>query len=71
MKQKSFTPPYVLAAQITFLISTLWVLSYIRSYEWGSSMFGSFLGTQIYEIITSSVTEADSELGEGADLWIG
>jgi len=62
MKKKGFTPPYVLAAQITFLISTFWVLSYILTYSWGITIFGSFSGPSIYEIITTSVTRADQEL---------
>jgi len=62
MKQENTTPSYILAAQITFLISTIWVLIYFTSYSWG--LYG--YGPSIFEIITTSVTEADSELATTA-----
>ncbi len=62
MKQENTTPSYILAAQITFLISTIWVVNYFLRYSWGPYGYGP----SIFEIITTSVTEADSELATTA-----
>ena len=63
MKQKNITPPYIISAQITFLVSTLWVLDYLLSYQWGRSALTS---TQILRIIVSNLEQADAELGSTA-----
>ncbi|MFA7407392.1 MAG: hypothetical protein WCY93_06075 [Anaerolineaceae bacterium] len=59
MKSKDYIPPYILAAQTAFLISTFWVLDYLKSYGWGYYYFKE----QIYKLITSSVALADSDIG--------
>ena len=66
MNKKGFIPPYILAAQITFLISTIWVLQYLTNYEWGTRFMGTFIGTRIFDIITTSMKDADHELGSTA-----
>lgn len=62
MKQKNITPPHIIAAQITFLVSTIWVLNYLIRYQWGTAVFS----TQILEIIISSMGQADAALGSTA-----
>jgi hypothetical protein len=63
MKQKNIIPTYIIAAQISFLVSTFWVLDYLLSYQWGRGPFNS---TQILRIIVTNMEYADAALGSTA-----